>query len=437
MSLNRRIILSATLVLIIFITLTAVTLERAFIDSSETALRDTLTSQLYALMAVAEVEDKQVSMPSDELDALLGLPRSGIYAYITDSTGEVLWQSSSVLGADLPMPVTLASGVNRFTKSRVITTEYYTFAYGIDWSSDTSNIALTFNITTDLQSFNKQIGQYRQTLWSGLIAMALFLLISQALILRWGLSPLRKVGDELNRIEAGEQEKIEDSYPHEIEQLSSNINLLLQQERDQKTRYRNALGDLAHSLKTPLAVIQSAIDKNESKNTTMSEQVTQMNTIVEYQLQRAATAGSTGIGKSVNIQSVINRMLDSLQKVYHDKGVELRVDIDDSLTFKGDEGDMMELLGNLLDNAFKWTKNNIEIQASKINKQLFITISDDGPGIKQEKVDVLLQRGVRADQTVAGHGIGLSIVQNIVDAYQGSLLIEKSPSGGTRIIITL
>ena len=122
MTLNRRIILSASLVLAIFITLTAITLERAFISSSETALKDTLTSQLYALMAVAEVENDTVSMPSDELDALLGLPQSGKYAYITDNTGEILWQSSSALGANPPLPVTLASGVNQFThRSRFAT----------------------------------------------------------------------------------------------------------------------------------------------------------------------------------------------------------------------------------------------------------------------------------------------------------------------------
>ena len=263
MSLNRRIILSATLVLVVFITLTAVTLERAFIDSSESALRDTLTSQLYALMAVAEVEKNKLTMPSNELDALLGLPSSGIYAYITNKTGRTLWQSSSALGAKPPQPVSLSGGHKRFDKIRVDNITYYTFAYGVDWASDTSSIALTFNIATDLKSFNKQISLYRKTLWSWLIGMAVLLLFSQALILRWGLSPLRKVGVELNRIEAGEQEQIQQHYPQEIERLTNNINVLLQQERDQKTRYRNALGDLAHSLKTPLAVLQTSLTSNK------------------------------------------------------------------------------------------------------------------------------------------------------------------------------
>ena len=435
MSLNRRIILSASLVLVVFITLTAATLERAFVDSSESALRDTLTSQLYALMAVAEVENNSVTMPSEELDVLLGLPGSGIYGYITNNDGRVLWQSSSALGAKPPQPVFLASADKQFRKISVGDKSYYSFAYGVDWSSDSGSVALTFNIITDLKSFNSQISQYRKTLWGWLIAMAALLLFSQALILRWGLSPLRKVGAELNRIEMGEQEKIQSHYPQEIERLTSNINVLLQQERDQKTRYRNALGDLAHSLKTPLAVLQSGL--NNKQDDTLSEQITRMNSIVEYQLQRAATAGSASIGKPINVESVTRRMLDSLHKVYHDKYIQSSVEIDKSVVFRGDEGDLMEMLGNLLDNAFKWADQHVDIKAKQTGDSLCITVSDDGPGIAEDKADELLKRGKRADQSTAGHGIGLSIVKNIVEAYQGDLKITKGRSGGAEITVIL
>ncbi len=440
MSLNRRIILSASLVLVVFITLTAVALERAFTDSSESALRDTLSSQLYALMAVAEVDNDTVVMPSQELGVLLGLPGSGLYGYITGSKGQILWQSSSVLSANPPPPVSLASAEKRFTKKDFDGNAYYTFAYGVDWLSDTGSMALTFNIITDLKSFNSQISQYRKTLWGWLIAMAVLLLISQALILRWGLSPLRRVGVELNRIEVGEQEQIQQKYPQEIERLTSNINVLLQQEREQKTRYRNALGDLAHSLKTPLAVLQSSLGRSQKNNThddTLSDQIMRMNSIVEYQLQRAATAGSAGTGKRVNVNAVTRRIVDSLQKVYRDKNISLSVDIDDTVEFRGDEGDLMEILGNLLDNAFKWVVKEITVSAWQGDGRLCLTVSDDGPGIADDMADEVLKRGKRADQTTAGHGIGLSIVKNIVDAYQGDMRIVKSRSGGAEIIITL
>ena len=435
MSLNLRIILSATLVLVIFITLTAAALDRAYIKSSESALRDRLTSQLYLLMAAAEVDEDGLFMPSDELDALFGLPSSGVYAHITNKAGDILWESSSTLGTKSPLPVFLDSGFKRFQKQHVYDAEFYTFAYGVNWEPESDALAMTFNIATDLKSFNKQVAAYRATLLGWLIAMALLLLISQAVILRWGLLPLRKVGHELNRIENGEQEKIQENYPQEIERLTDNINILLMHERDQKTRYRNALGDLAHSLKTPLAVLQSSLDKQA--DTSAQEQISRMNSIVEYQLQRAATAGSSSISQNVAVKSVLDRIVESLQKVYRDKSIQLDAEITDGLMFKGDEGDLMELLGNLLDNAFKWADKRIEVQTGLQHKKLVISIMDDGPGIDADHADELMQRGVRADQATEGHGIGLSIVQNIVEAYKGELVIGKSSLGGCEVKIVL
>ena len=435
MSLNLRIILSATLVLAIFITLTAAALDRAFIDSTESELRDRLTSQLYLLMAAAEVDEEGLFMPTDELDALFGLPSSGVYAHITNKNGDILWESSSTLGTRSPLPIFLDSGYKRFKKQHVYDVEFYTFAYGVNWEPESDALAMTFNIATDLKSFNKQIAKYRATLLGWLIAMALLLLVSQALILRWGLLPLRKVGEELNRIENGEQEKIQENYPQEIERLTDNINILLMHERDQKTRYRNALGDLAHSLKTPLAVLQSGLDKDS--DVSAQEQIARMNSIVEYQLQRAATAGSSSISQTVNVQSVLDRIVDSLQKVYRDKGIQVDTQIPEGIAFKGDEGDLMELLGNLLDNAFKWAHKRIEVVAELEKQHLVLRIMDDGPGIEPDRVDDLLKRGVRADQAAEGHGIGLSIVQNIVEAYKGELTISRSSSGGCEVKVVV
>jgi len=438
MSLNHRIILSATLVLVIFITLTALALERAFSDSAESALQDKMTSQLFALMAAAEVGDEGLIMPTDELDALLGLPSSGVYAFITSNSGEIVWQSSSALGANPPPPVTLGRGEKRVLKTSVNNSGYLTLAYGVNWAPDADALALTFNMSTDLKSLDKQIYRYRATLWGWLLAMALLLLISQALILRWGLSPLRRVGDELSQIENGHKETIEEEYPREIIRLTDNINILLEHEREHKARYRNALGDLAHSLKTPLAVLQSSLTgKDQATVNAFEEQIKRMNTIVEYQLQRAATAGSSGIGHYVEVEGAVTRLTDSLLKVYSDRQYIIEVNVDPSLMFKGDEGDLLEILGNLLDNAFKWCRQRIEINAVQQGKKLNLRIEDDGPGMKAEQVEQLLRRGVRADEAMPGHGIGLSIVQNIVRAYRGSLEIEKSELGGVSVTIVL
>ena len=438
MTLNHRIILSATLVLVIFITLTALALERAFSDSAQSALYDKMTTQLYALMAAAEVGDEGLIMPTDELDALLGLPSSGVYAYITSKTGDILWQSSSVLGTKPPPPLTLGRGEKSSTKTSTANGYYLTLAYGVNWAPDADALALTFNISTDLASLDKQIYRYRATLWGWLLAMALLLLVSQASILRWGLAPLRRVGTELSRIERGEQENIEEDYPHEIKRLTDNINILLEYEREHKARYRNALGDLAHSLKTPLAVLQSSLaGKDEETVNAFQEQIKRMNTIVEYQLQRAATAGATGIGQQVDVATAVTRLTDSLLKVYKDKQYILEVNVESSLMFKGDESDLMEILGNLLDNAFKWCTQRVLINAEHKGKKLNIRIEDDGPGMPAEQVERLLQRGARADETAPGHGLGLSIVNNIVKAYRGTLNIQRSELGGVCVELQL
>ena len=438
MSLTTRINLSAALVLLSFICLTAFTLERAFFESTESALRDTMSSQLFALMAAAEIENQQVIMPSNELDALLGLPASGIYATISNPTGNISWQSSSTLGIALPKAPLLKQGEKTFNKVYVDDKGFYRTAYTVLWPTQAESVELTFSVITDLRSFDKQINRYRISLWGWLSAMAVLLLCSQAIILRWGLSPLRKVGRELNRIETGKQQQIEAQYPQEIERLTDNINLLLEQERQQKIRYRDAMGNLAHSLKTPLAVLQVSLQAGagqEQDKLTMQEQLNRMDAIVKYQLQWAVTSADTNLSAKVNLLSTIGRLLNSLQKVYADKAISVQVVVNSELQFRGDEGDLMEVLGNLLENAFKWTRQNITIKAEQRENHLFISIDDDGVGLAPEKVDELLQRGVRADQSTAGHGIGLSIVKNIVQAYGGELKLSKSHLGGTRVCI--
>jgi len=435
-SLNSRIIISATLVLLVFITLTAATLERAFFESTETALKDKMESQLYLLMAESEIDSEGLPIVSaSAMDSSLNMPESGLYAFVIDDNNQILWSSNSTLSVILPEPGSIQTGKKIFSRFKKGTETFYSFSHGVNWDTDNESINLTFTIINDLKPFNKQINRYRKTLLSWLVAMAVFLLITQAFILRWGLSPLRKVGKELNKIENGQQDCVEGVYPLELKQLTDNINNLLVQERQQKTRYRNALGDLAHSLKTPLAVIQNLVNDKNISDPALSEQLLQMNNIVEYQLQRAATAGSSQTGLAIPLKDTVEKILASLEKIYRDKKIQCLISIEENLVFKGDEGDLMELLGNVLDNAFKWAQQKVEISATQTEKLLEIIIKDDGPGMDEDQIENLLQRGIRADQTISGHGIGLSIVTNIVDAYDGTIQIGRSYHGGVSIKI--
>jgi len=276
------------------------------------------------------------------------------------------------------------------------------------------------------------------------------LLLMQFLLLRWGLSPLHKMAIALKEIEVGDKDQLEGLYPRELRGVTNNLNLLIDKERKQQARYRTTLGDLAHSLKTPLAVIsgvmqnlsrQSVVGKQpdtEQQLHTVEEQLERMNQIVTYQLQRAVqTQHVSALSRQVNVAQSAQRVLDALSKVYADKAMRIESHFDKDVRFYGDERDLMELLGNIFDNAFKYGKSSVRAGASYIadGKGLCITIEDDGPGIPKNKQEFVLQRGARADTLVQGQGIGLAVVTDIVGSYKGEIRVSDSELGGARIDI--
>ncbi len=423
----------------IFIGLTGFALESAFRDSAAAARRDRLEGQLYLLLAEAEVaEDGRLEMPANPTEARLTLPGSGLYAQISDAQQQVVWRSPSTLGLAIPFHFKLNPGQSYFQEvenSRGQT--FFIFSLGINWSTTLKQYRFTFTISEDLKEFNATLARYRKSLWGWLGAMAVLLLFVQAAILRWGLRPLRRVAVELAAIEEGKRLSLEGTYPKELARLTDNINSLITQERAQQTRYRNALGDLAHSLKTPLAVLHATvaslqIDAQAKK--AIDEEVLRMNNLVEHQLQRAATAGASRLATPIVIAPVAEKIIKSLNKI-HDKREVLRR-IQTGAYFRGNEGDLMELLGNLLDNAYKWARTKVSVEITYAHGKLSLLVEDDGPGIVAEDAARIMQRGERADSATPGHGLGLAIVQDIVQAYGGEIEISGSKLGGSRVSVS-
>jgi len=429
LSINTRTIIGAGLVLSVFLVLTGLALDRAFEDSARTSIQERLRGQLYLLIGETNVsETGSVSLPPQSALTRLNQPDSGLYASVYKDS-QLVWQSRSVISTQPAFISTLPPGEERFEHLRE--KNNFLFSYGIDWQTATSNIMLTFSLIEDTQSFNAQINQYRQTLWSWLGGMAILLLLAQLAALRWGLRPLRTVADELVNIEQGRQEKLHADYPDELRGLTGNLNTLLSHERAQQQRYRHALADLAHSLKTPLAVLQGAIDDPQ----TIREQVGRIQQSIDYQLQRAATAGRSGLNPPIPLRPVIDNLVVALQKVYRDKQLAFNVTISSDTLIRADQGDLTELFGNLLDNACKWGKQIIRIDAEQIGDVLNIRVHDDGQGISSEQLEHILQRGGRADEAVTGQGIGLAVVQEIIDAYGGKLTLKNHADGGLLISI--
>lgn len=449
LSLNTRVLIAASAVLFSFFGLAGVSLERLYHDSIEKSMDERMFGHVYALIAAAEMGDSGHLVMAKEIpDNRFSDSAFGLFGQVSSNDGHWRWKSESLAGMTIPFTERLPRLVQ---DSRQITTptgrRLYLFSYGVVWSdSSEPGQDYTFSVAQDLADFDAQIAAFRRSLWGTLGGVALLLLTVQWVILRWGLSPLKQAAEELRAIEVGKQTRLQGSYPLELRSLTSNINALLSHQREHLERYRRTLGDLAHSLKTPLAILQSAAENRDGNNelpVVVEEQVGRMNQITGYQLQRAASSGWTVLTAPIAVEGLVVKVLAGLQKVYADKGVVSEIDLQPGLEFSGDEGDLMEIVGNLTDNAFKWCKGKVRVRAhSKAGPRhgeldLFFHVEDDGPGIPAEMVRYVMQRGRRADSEIAGHGIGLSIVRDIVQLYGGTLEIAESEWGGAAIHVWL
>lgn len=454
LSLQARSLAAASFVLAAFLGLAFFALDRAFYDAAESSLRDRLQQYIYSYLAAADPTRSGSLLPPEVgPDPRFDRPvQSGLYAGIV---GEKIigatnnqWRSPSAVDRALPFDAQLERGEVLFT-GPVKTTEgeLFVLAQGVDWSAGAKNpLHLTFYVAEEMSSLREQVDVYRRTLaiWLGVIGIVLLLLLVG--VLRWSLAPLRKVVADLARVERGSQNHLAGAYPVELSGLTTSLNNFIDAERDRLMRYRNTLSDLAHSLKTPLAVMRSQLEsggEGEPLRWTVLEQVGRMDEIVAYQLSRAATSGHQTFAAPLPIEPYAEEIVRSLEKVYANKGVLCEFDIAPAARFHGDQGDLLELLGNLVENGFKWARRRVLLSAGVLpggsgrRSGLELVVEDDGPGLEDENIDHLLQRGVRGDERVQGHGIGLAIVQDILRAYQGELHVTRSETlGGARFAIS-
>ncbi|WP_028770418.1 ATP-binding protein [Silanimonas lenta] len=449
LSLQARQMLAAGLALVAFLGLTGYALDRAFAEAALTSQRERLENFAKAYLNGAEVlRSGAIVMPQVPPDPRFDRPGSGLYAGMV---GEGLrWESASSLGRILPPPVPGSPGVGRFegplpaTEASGRGLAVYRYSLTTIWETGRGDIELTLALYEDAAYVGKQVAVYRRTLWGWLGAAAVVLALVQALALRWSLRPLLGVEKALADVQQGSVARLTDEHPRELQPLTDSINALIDSERRNLEQVRRTLGDLAHSLKTPLAVLQSLLDAGASPAELRAEvrtQVQRMNDIVGYQLSRAARSGHVLFAAPLKIEGPAEEIVQGLEKIYAAKGVLCEFEIDPAARFHGELGDLQELLGNLLENAFKWAKSRVVLQVSVLpapagkRSGLVLAVDDDGPGIPEDQVERVLQRGVRGDERVQGHGIGLSIVLDIVAAYQGALSVERSPElGGARFV---
>jgi two-component system sensor histidine kinase PhoQ len=444
-SLRGRLLIAASVVLAAFLSLTGLSLDRAFRESALAAVQDRLQAQVYMLLGAVNVDAfNRLTLPQALPEARFSTPDSGLYADLMDSQGNLVWHSPSLLGLALPFfPAVRNPGDTQFAPLESSDgTPLFVLAFTVSWEIAHNQYQLyTFRVAETRRDFDDQVWSFRRGLWGWLLVSTAVLLAAQGLILRWSLKPMRRVATEIKDIETGRRDELSSGYPEELQPLTVNLNALLRQGHAHLERYRNALGDLAHSLKTPLAVLRGALENDADPvelRRTLGEQVERMNRTVDYQLQRAAASGRIALSAPLPVAPIARKILDSLAKVYAERAPRLRAEIAATTVFYGDEGDLLEILGNLADNACKWCRRQVVVRAWPADHggrtELVVEVEDDGPGIPADQAPLLLHRGQRADPTVAGHGIGLAVVRNLVEeVYYGRLEVGRGSLGGARL----
>ena len=416
--------------------------DRSFKFAVRAGAEEQLRAVAHGLLSAAQDEANQLAFGTELGEPRLAQPDSGLYAYVDRAQGGVVWRSpSSVVSAgDLgerpPLRQRPAPGEFAFEVADSSGPSRFVLAYTVIWE-ELDDAELTFWVLTDRAPFRRQIAEFRRNTTVGMLSAAIVFVVIQLAAVRWGLAPVRRMATRLRSLEAGRRGDIGEDYPRELSGLARNLNRFIAYEKANRDRYRRAMDDLAHSLKTPLAVMKNAMREiNGSSASVMNDQVERMETTVTHQLSRAAAVRTVMPAKAVPVSPVAARIGHALERAYAEKAVELEL-VDAALAVRVDERDLLEMLGNVIENAFKYTKRRVRISVRGAGDAVAVLIEDDGDGIAPGDRRRVLRRGARADTESAGQGIGLAVALELAEVYQGTLELGDSELGGALVRLEL
>ncbi|BCD89673.1 two-component sensor [Pseudomonas solani] len=421
-----------TLLLVVGLLLAQVSLW-LFDDGLRRHLEGNLRSEAESLLAALVRGPNGIQLDEQKLNPVHQQPYSGRYFLIR--IDDKPWRSRSLWDAELAMPerpgltAELLPGPN---DQQLLTYrgDYRRFGRQV-------SIAVAQDYTPILDSF-------RRVQWTGVALGAAALLLVLALqryTVRRALRPLERVRRQIAQLQQGQRSELDARVPLELEPLVGQVNHLLAHTEDTLRRSRNALGNLGHALKTPLAVLVSLESRDELRahpelRATLAEQLEQIQQRLARELGRARLAGEALPGAHFDCDAELPGLFNTLSMI-HDSQLDLDWDAAAGLRLPWDREDLLELLGNLLDNACKWAETQVLLSISVQAGGYRLSVDDDGPGIAEEQRESVLDRGSRLDEQVAGHGLGLGIVRDIVDAWGGSIRLLESPLGGLRVLVEL
>ena len=441
-SLALRLFLSSAVLMGIGLLAAGLVLTNLYGRSVKTAFDGQLEAYANALIGalatqmLGQGEAVSLSAPENIGEARFLEPLSGWYWQIGDEEGAILFTSDSLIGSSLDFveadtapsaDETLVGpggdAIRLFQRSYVLPNEAELV------------IAVAGNVT----ELNQDIADFRSSLTTTFLVFAAFLGFAIYLQVRLGLRPLEAIRSALLDVQAGRKQKITGTYPSEIAPVVNEINGLIDANRGIVERARTHVGNLAHALKTPLSVITNEMSGNTARDRKVSDQVAVMRDQVNHYLSRArSAAGLAAVGTATPVKPVIESLVRAMQKIYRDKGLSITASFEDDIVFRGEKQDLEEVSGNLIDNASKWARSRVALRVYKVTATNWaLCVEDDGPGMTSEQSKLALKRGKRLDETVAGSGLGLSIVVETANLYTGAIKLERSAMGGLKAELTL
>ena len=454
-SLAFRLIVAATAWLAVVLPVAAILLNSLYRGEVERAFdkRLELVMETMAAESTASSQSGLPVMPTDLGEPLFKIPLSGWYWQIRplDPGLGGQMQSPSLVGEHLVLPSELGIRADKnkrwFTdligpdkKSIRIMERVVSLAEGEEVHH------YSFAVGGMRAEIDQSVYAFRNMLVLALAILGAGLIVATLIQVRFGLLPLQRVEEGLAAIRSGKASRLDGSWPREIVPLQKQLNALLQSNQDIVERARTHVGNLAHALKTPLAVIQNEAGEEKSGFARkVAEQATLMRDQVNHYLDRARMAARLGvIGGETEVQPVVEALARTLKRIYRDRELSITIDCHYAARFQGERQDLEEQLGNLMDNACKWAKSRIDVRValdwgtSRTHpERLVLMVDDDGPGLNPEERKLVVQRGRRLDETKPGSGLGLSIVADLAHLYRGSLVLDESPLGGLQARLTL
>jgi signal transduction histidine kinase len=270
-------------------------------------------------------------------------------------------------------------------------------------------------------------------------ALGIGLSLAVVLQVRLALKPLKAIKTAIGDVQTGRLKRLPQEFPSDVQPLVEELNHLLDHNELLLKRARNQLGDLAHSVKNPLTVIRNeARSMTNEQGQIILDQSHAMDSSIDHFLSKARVYGKKDvIGYRTGVKAVINDLIYAVDHIYRDRKIEIQFSEQGDCLFRGEAQDLEEMAGNLIDNACKWAKKQVVVKCETNNNRLVLSVEDDGPGIPEENLENVIQRGLKLDESKPGHGQGLGIVKDISDLYGGQLMLCKSPLGGLRAELDL